>query len=90
LPSIIPPCRLFHLFSCRFNDGGIGVDFQPGSERAEFIPPAELSMPGCSGRLMGDKPSRAIVGRVLLEMEPQYSGAFHQGLSLLVDLCQSG
>ena len=33
-------------------------------------------MEGCSVRLMGDKPSRGIVGKVLLEMEPQYSDAF--------------
>ena len=33
-------------------------------------------MPGCSERLTGDKPSRGIVGKVLLEMEPEYSDPF--------------
>ena len=54
----------------------IGVDYQPGSVREDFVPPDELSMPGCSARLMGDKPSRGIVGKVLLEMEPQFSDPF--------------
>ena len=40
------------------------------------MPPDELSMPGCSTRLMGAKPSRGIVGKVQLEKEPQFSDPF--------------
>ena len=52
------------------------MDYRPGSVREGFIPPDELAMPGCSKRLMGDQPSRGIVGTVVLEMEPQFSDPF--------------
>ena len=55
-----------------FNSGGIGVDYQPGSVREPFVPPDELSMPGCSERLMGDRPSRGIVGKVHILPNSRY------------------
>ena len=61
---------------------GIGVDYHPGSgdlgsgQRLAFVPPEELAMPGCSTRLQGTVPSRAIAGEVMLGMENEYSDPF--------------